>query len=495
MERIYACIDLKSFYASCECVERKLNPITTNLVVADSERTEKTICLAVSPSLKSYGLPGRARLYEVVSKVNAINKERLKNSSLNKFTGKSYNNEKIKLNPNIELDYIIAKPRMSLYMQYSSRIYSVYLKYLSEDDIHVYSIDEVFCDITNYLKYQNISPEEFVTKIILDIIKETGITATGGIGTNLYLAKVAMDVMAKHVKPNKDNVRIAFLDEKLYREKLWEHEPITDFWRVGKGYAKKLLDNNIKTMGDVAKISLEDEELLYKLFGINAELLIDHAWGYEPCTILDIKNYRPINNSISSSQVLDRPYDYQNAKIIVSEMLDNLVLELVEKELVTKQVILSIGYDIENINPTFQGRIKKDYYGRKVPESAHGSVNLPHYTSSFKLMNSYVLSLYSKIVDPKLSIRRVTIAFANVIKRSNLVDIVSYEQFDLFGNLEKKINEENLQKEDENIENTAQKTIINLKKKYGRNAILKGINLLPSARGRERNSQIGGHHE
>ena len=361
MEKIYACIDLKSFYASVECVMRNLNPITTNLVVADSDRTEKTICLAVSPSLKSYGLKGRARLYEVISKVKKIKEERKKKIKKD-FIGKAYNNNIIKMNKDIELDFIIAKPRMSLYIKYSALIYNVYLKYLSSDDIFVYSIDEVFC-----LKYNKISAIDFVTKIIQDVIKETGITATGGIGTNPYLAKVAMDIMAKHARPNKDDVRIYYLDEMTYRKELWNHKPLTDFWRIGDGYAKKLEENKIYTMGDICKKSLEDEEFFYKLFGVNAEILIDHAWGYEPCTIKDIKNYKARSTSLSRSQVLHEAYDYIKSELIVREMIDLLSLDLIEKNLVTDNLVLTIGYDVSNLDNEYKGIITKDYYERSIP--------------------------------------------------------------------------------------------------------------------------------
>ena len=485
MEKVYACIDLKSFYASCECVERHLNSITTNLVVADKERTEKTICLAVSPSLKSYGIPGRARLFEVIKKVDEINNTRLK--KINKFQGSSYNNDEIKLNPYLKLDYIIAKPRMALYMEYSAKIYSIYLKYVSKDDIYSYSIDEVFMDITNYLKYNKMTKEEMITKIILDIYDETGITATGGMGTNLYLAKVAMDIMSKHIKPNQDNVRIAYLDEKTYREKLWNHVPITDFWRVGKGYFATLYKNKLYTMGDIARCSIDNEELLYQLFGVNAEILIDHAWGYEPCTIKDIKNYKSENNSISIGQVLKRPYDYLETKIIVLEMIDSLILSLIDKNLYTNKIGLTINYDSENLNNNYIGAIKKDYYGRMIPKEAHGVIDIDHYTCSSKLIIDKIEKLYKNIAKNNLSSRRITVCFLNVLKEED-VKKREIRQLDLFSDVKNdSIEEENDKK--------VSKTVLAIKKKYGKNSLIKGINLLESATGRERNEEIGGHHE
>ena len=376
VQHIYVSIDLKSFYASVECKERGLNPITTNLVVADSSRTEKTICLAVSPSLKSYGIPGRARLFEVVQRVKQINIERLRKAPNQKFTGSSYDDIALKRNADLELTYIVAPPRMAYYMKYSTNIYNIYLKWFSPEDIYVYSIDEVFIDVTHYLRTYNMKARELVTKVIQDVYENTGITATAGIGTNLYLCKVAMDIVAKHAQPNKNGVRIAGLDEMTYRRLLWNHRPLTDFWRVGKGYAKKLEARRIYTMGDIARLSIENEDLLYKLFGINAELLIDHAWGYEPCTIDQIKSYKPLSNSISSGQVLHCPYDYEKTKLIVKEMTELLTLDLVEKNLVTNQIVLTVGYDVENLTDKFisnlyNGEITTDRYGRKIPKHAH----------------------------------------------------------------------------------------------------------------------------
>ena len=376
LQHIYVSIDLKSFYASVECNERGLNPITTNLVVADSSRTEKTICLAVSPSLKSYGVSGRARLFEVVQKVKEINIERKKYAPNHIFTGSSYDNIALKRNSDLELTYLVAPPRMAYYIKYSTKIYNIYLKWFSSDDIYVYSIDEVFIDITHYLKTYKLSARELVTKVIQDIYENTGITATAGIGTNLYLCKVAMDIVAKHVEPNKNGVRIAGLDELTYRKLLWNHRPLTDFWRVGKGYSNKLEEHRIYTMGDIARTSLNNEDLLYKLFGVNAELLIDHAWGYEPCTIKQIKSYKPSTNSICSGQVLHCPYDYKKTELIVKEMAELLSLDLVEKNLVTDQIVLTIGYDVENltnsqISNLYKGDITIDRYGRKIPKHAH----------------------------------------------------------------------------------------------------------------------------
>lgn len=493
MNKVYMCIDLKSFYASVECVERKLNPLTTNLVVADSSRTEKTICLAVSPSLKSYGIPGRARLFEVVQKVKEINYERRKKINFRKFSNKSYDNNEILNNHNLELSYVVAPPRMALYINYSTRIYNVYLKYLSPDDIFVYSIDEVFCDITNYLKYYQMTPTELVTKIINDVLKTTGITATAGIGTNLYLAKVAMDIEAKHVNENKDGVRIAYLDEMLYRKKLWNHKPLTDFWRVGKGYCKKLEENKIYTMGDVARTSLNNEELLYKLFGVNAETLIDHAWGYEPCTMKDIKSYKPMSNSISSGQVLHCPYNFNKAKLIVREMVDLLTLELVDKKLVTNQIILTIGYESLNENSNYDGYITTDYYGRLVPKHAHGTANLKHKTASTKLITDSVMKLYEEIVNPKLLIKRINIVANNVVNESIAEKEESYEQLDLFMDYEKIDKQRKEEKIEEKEEKNLQSVMIDIKKKFGKNAIVKAMDLEEGATTIERNNQIGGH--
>lgn len=496
MDRIYMCIDLKSFYASVECRERGLDPMTTNLVVADPNRTEKTICLAVSPSIKQYGIPGRVRLFEVIQKVKEMNYKRRKENNVYKFIGKSYNDIELKNNKKLEIDYIIAEPRMSYYMNYSTKIYNIYLKYLSSDDIYVYSIDEVFCDITDYLTYYKMTARELVTKIIEDVYDNTGITATAGIGTNMYLAKVAMDVVAKKMKPNSKGVRIAGLDERTYRKFLWKHKPLTDFWRVGKGYAKKLNDNNIYTMGDVARCSIENEELLYKLFGVNAELLIDHAWGWEPCTMQQVKSYKPERNSISSGQLLHSPYNYEKAKLIVREMVDLLVLDLVAKHLVTNQLVLTVGYDILNLTNKeidYKGEITTDHYGRKIPKHAHGTANIDHKTSSTKIIMDSVMDLFDRIVNKKLLVRRINITACNVEDENNVRETISYKQFDLFTDYKKLDNENRKIKEEEQEERKLQHALLDIKNKYGKNAILKGMNLKEGATTIERNSQIGGH--
>ena len=494
-QKIYIAIDLKSFYASVECKERGLDPITTNLVVADNSRTEKTICLAVSPSLKAYGIPGRARLFEVVQKVKEVNIERKRKAPNQSFTGQSYDDIALKKNADLELSYITAPPRMSYYMKYSSRIYNVYLKYFAPEDIYVYSIDEVFIDITHYLKTYNMKARELVTKVIQDVYETTGITATAGIGTNLYLCKVAMDIVAKHVKPDKNGVRIAGLDEITYRKLLWNHRPLTDFWRVGKGYAKKLEERRIFTMGDIARTSIQNEELLYKLFGVNAELLIDHSWGWENATIESIKAYKPVSNSISSGQVLHCPYNYENTKLIVKEMTELLALDLVKKNLVTNQIVLDIGYDIDNLtNPTisdfYNGEITIDRYGRKVPKHAHGRVNIDHKTSSCKVITEHVMNLYKRIMNDKLLVRRINITANNVVNEDNVKED-SYEQIDLFIDY----NELNKKRKKEKEEKEIQKAMLDIKNKYGKNAILKGMNLQKEGTTIERNAQIGGHKE
>ena len=495
MNRIYACIDLKSFYASVECRERNLDPLTTNLVVADITRTEKTICLAVSPSLKSYGIPGRARLFEVNQKLKEVNKERRKNTYQYKFTGKSYNYIELNKNKNLEVSYIIAPPRMSYYIKYSTDIYNIYLKYLDPEDIYVYSIDEVFCDITNYLKYNKSKPKEFITKIIKDVYDTTGITATAGIGTNMYLAKVAMDIVAKHTKANEFGVRIASLDEKNYRKYLWNYRPLTAFWRVGKGNAKKLEENKMYTMGDIARCSINNENLLYKLFGVNAELLIDHAWGYEPCTIKDIKSYKPTNHSISSGQVLHCAYDYKKTKLIIKEMADLLSLDLVSKNFVTNQLVLTIGYDIDNLkNNEYIGEITIDHYGRKIPKHSHGTINLEHYTSSSKIIIENMVRLYDKIVNKNLLIKRINMSVVttdeNVAKKT-----IKYHQIDLFTNYEDEEEKKRKETIQEDEENKLQHIIIDIKNKYGKNAILKGMNIEEGGTTIDRNNQIGGHRK
>ena len=493
-EHIYIAIDLKSFYASVECVERKLNPLTTNLVVADSSRTEKTICLAVSPSLKAYGIPGRARLFEVVQKVKEVNSIRKRKIGNKEFEGSSYFAEELQKNPKLRLDYIAAPPRMALYMDYSTRIYNVYLKYFSPDDIYVYSVDEVFCDVTHYLKTYKMTPKELATKVMHDVYNTTGITSTAGIGTNLYLAKVAMDIWAKHITPDKNGVRIAELNEMSYRKLLWSHKPITDFWRVGKGYARSLEKHRIFTMGDVARTSIENEDLLYKLFGINAELLIDHAWGYEPCTMESIKSYVPETKSISSGQVLHCAYNYEKTKLIVKEMTELLTLDLALKGLVTNQIVLTIGYDIENlidpeISKNYKGEITIDRYGRKVPKHAHGTINIDHKTSSTKTIMEAVMELYERIINPNLLTRRINITANNLVNEEKAKKEINFEQIDLFGNYIEK--EKNNKKEE--AESKIQKAMLNIKNKYGKNAIIKGMNLQEGGTTIDRNNQIGGH--
>ena len=492
MNRIYVSIDLKSFYASVECRERNLDPNTTNLVVADESRTSKTICLAVSPSLKKYGIPGRVRLYEVIQKVNQINFERRRKIGGNKFIGKSYDETELRKNPKLELYYIIAEPRMSFYMRYSTKIYNIYLKYFSEEDIYVYSVDEIFCDITNYLKMYKTNARELVTKVIQDVYETTGITATAGIGTNLYLCKVAMDIVAKHVRPDKNGVRIAGLDEMTYRKYLWTHTPITDFWRVGKGYAKRLEKNGIYTMGDVAKTSIQNEELLYKMFGVNAELLIDHSWGYEPCTIKDIKKYKPETNSLSSGQVLHCPYNAEKTKLIVKEMTELLALKLVEKKLVTDQLVLTIGYDVENLKndeiiKLYKGEITEDRYGRKVPKHAHGTINLEEKTASTKNLMEAVEKLYDRIINDKLLTRRINLTANKVVKEGKKQ--AEFEQMDLFTNYNEIKQKEIKDEKEKNL----QYVMIDIKKKYGKNAILKGMNLIEGGTTIKRNGQVGGH--
>ena len=494
------CIDLKSFYASVECVERKLDPLKTNLVVADESRTDKTVCLAISPSLKQYGLGGRARLFEVKQKVKEINLQRRKLNNYRKFSGKSYLDEELKKNKNLELDFIVAPPRMAYYMKYSTNIYNIYLKYIAPEDILVYSIDEVFIDITDYISLYKCTPRQLVTKMIKDVYETTGITATAGIGTNMFLAKVAMDIVAKKCKPNEFGVRIAGLDEMTFRKKLWDHKPITDFWRVGKGIANKLAKNNMNTMGDVARCSHYNEDLLYKLFGVNAELLIDHAWGWEPCTIEIAKSYKPTETSISSGQVLHEPYDNKKAKIIVQEMADNLALDLVNKKFLTKQLVLTINYDIENLtNPDifnkYFGEITLDSYGRKIPKHSHGTVNLEHYTSSSSIIMESFVNLFDKISNPILLIRKLNLTVSKLICEDKVQTKKKVEQINLFNEKKKKEIKEAKQKDDENKEKEIQKVILQIKNKYGKNAILKGMNLTEGATAIERNKQIGGHHE
>ena len=502
--RIYLCIDLKSFYASVECIERGLDPMTTNLVVADASRTEKTICLAVSPSLKSYGISGRARLFEAVQRVKEVNVQRIRKAPGYTFTKSSYDNTEVQSDPCVKLDYITATPRMAHYMECSTRIYQIYLKYIAPEDIHVYSIDEVFIDLTHYLSTAGLTAHEFAMRIIKDVLATTGITATAGIGTNMYLAKVAMDIVAKHIPADENGVRIAELDEMSYRRLLWDHRPLTDFWRVGRGYAKKLEEIGLYTMGDIALCSVGkptdyyNEDLLYKLFGVNAELLIDHAWGWEPCTIAEVKAYKPESNSLGSGQVLQNPYDFEKAKLIVREMTDLLVLDLVDKGLVTDQLVLTVGYDIENLTDpkrrsAYKGAVTTDRYGRKIPKHAHGTAHLGRQTSSTRLVTDAVMDLYDRIVDKNLLVRRLNITANHVVLESSVVKEAVPEQLDLFTDyaaLEKQREEENAALE---REKKMQQAVLAVKKKFGKNAILKGMNLREGATAKDRNEQIGGH--
>lgn len=502
--KTYIAIDLKSFYASVECRERNRDPLTTNLVVADPSRTEKTICLAVSPSLKAYGIPGRARLFEVVQKVREANNIRRRNILDHHFTGTSDDSTKLGTDPTLQLDYIIAPPRMALYMEYSTRIYDIYLKYIAPEDIHIYSVDEVFMDVTSYLNIYHMTARELAMMMIRDVLKTTGITATAGIGTNLYLCKIAMDIVAKHIEPDEDGVRIAELDEMAYRRKLWSHKPITDFWRVGQGYAKKLAEYGLYTMGDVARCSvgkaneLYNEDLLYKLFGINAELLIDHAWGYEPCTIDQIKAYKPETNSICTGQVLHCPYDFDKTRLVVKEMTDLMALDLVDKGLVTDQIVLTIGYDIDNLtDPTrrkkYKGAVTTDRYGRKVPKHAHGTINLKRQTSSTQMLMDAVMELYDRIVDKDLLIRRINITANKLVDEHTVANDDAYEQLDFFTDYEAVKKQKEKEDADLERERHMQEAMLSIKKKYGKNAILKGMNLQEGATAKDRNAQIGGH--
>ena len=502
--RTYIAIDLKSFYASVECVERGLDPMTTNLVVADKSRTEKTICLAVSPSLKAYGISGRARLFEVVQRVKEVNAQRKWNAPGRTLTGSSTDDLQVQASPELALDYIVAPPQMAKYMECSARIFGVYLKYIAPEDIHSYSIDEVFIDATNYLPTYKMTARELAMTMIQDVLETTGITATAGIGTNLYLCKVAMDIVAKHIKPDKYGVRIAKLDEMSYRRLLWDHRPLTDFWRVGRGYARKLEAHGLYTMGDIARCSIGkptdyyNEDLLYKLFGINAELLIDHAWGWEPCTIDQIKAYRPNSNSIASGQVLQSPYTWEKARLMVREMTDMLSLDLVDKGQVTDQLILTIGYDIENlkdpnIRKDYHGAITTDNYGRAIPKHATGTANLERHTASTKLLTQAILELYGRIVDPKLLVRRISISANHVVREEDAPKKDAAEQLDLFTDYAAKQQKQAEEEAELAREKKMQETMLTIKKKFGKNAILKGMNLEDGATARDRNSQIGGH--
>ena len=492
----FIAIDLKSFYASVECVERELDPLTTNLVVADESRTEKTICLAATPAIKSYGVPGRARLFEVVQKIREANGARRFYAPGHKLEGRSCDAVELSKNPSLAIDYLVAPPRMALYMDYSSRVYGIYLRYIAPRDIHTYSIDEVFINAAPYLAAYKLTARELAMKMIREVLSETGITATAGIGTNLYLAKIAMDITAKHMPPDKHGVRIAELDEMTYRQKLWAHTPITDFWRVGKGYANKLASMGLYSMGDVARKSLDSqgERDLYRVFGINAELLIDHAWGYEPCTMEAIKSYRPSATSLSSGQVLHCPYTHEQARLIVWEMADQLILDLVAKKLMTNQIVLDIGYDIENIAQGYSGPVHIDRYGRKVPKPAHGTMSLKKHSSSTKELLRETLALYDRITSPLLLVRRITITMGRLVNEDSLArQKEATVEFDLFSDMEGTAQKEEAARLAEEKEKSLQHTMIAIKNKFGKNAILKAANLKEEARTIARNSEIGGH--
>ena len=498
-QHTYIAIDLKSFYASVECRDRGLDPLDTNLVVADESRTDKTICLAVTPTLKSFGIPGRARLFEVKQRVQEVNADRKRNLRGREFAGSSHFYSELAKDPSLALDFIIAPPRMAYYMEYSTRIYEIYMKYVAPEDIIVYSIDEVFMDVTDYLQTYCLSPRDLAMKMILEVLEATGITATAGIGTNLYLCKVAMDVMAKHIPSDENGVRIAFLDEMTYRRELWSHRPITDFWRVGRGYAKKLESYGIYTMGDVARCSEQNEELLYRLFGKNAELLIDHAWGWEPCTVEAVKAYRPESSSLGSGQVLQCPYDAEKAKLVVREMADALSLDLVEKRLVTDQIVITVGYDIENLTDPerrkkYRGEVVTDRYGRQIPKHAHGTENLESFTSSTQKMVEAASVLYDRIVDKNLLIRRMNITANNIVEeKAAQQKNNSYQQLDLFTDYAAEEEQEKQEALRLDRERKLQEATITIKKKFGKNAILKGMSLQEGATAKNRNEQIGGH--
>ena len=498
MEKTYIAIDLKSFYASVECVERGLDPLRTHLVVADQSRTEKTICLAVSPSLKAYGIPGRARLFEVVQKVAEVNARRRARAPGRKLTEKCTDSMVLEAHPEYEADYLVAPPRMAKYMEVSSKIYELYLNYVAPEDIHVYSIDEVFIDATPYLKTYGLDGRGFAAMLIRRVLETTGITATAGIGTNLYLCKIAMDIVAKHVQPDRQGVRIGELNEQSYREQLWDHRPLTDFWRVGPGYAKRLEKYGIHTMGDIARCSLGgpgdfyNEELLYSAFGVNAELLIDHAWGYEPCTLAHIKAYKPTTNSVSSGQVLTCPYSFEKTRLVVREMAEQLTLDLVEKELVTRQLTLTIGYDVENLTRpgiSYTGPVVTDRYGRRVPKHAHGTVNLPRRMSSTRRIMEAVTELFERIADPALLVRRLTLC-ANFLEREDSpAPDSACVQLNLFEDTRSQLREDAALER----EKRRQRAVLGIKKKYGKNAIFRGMDLEEGATTMERNGTIGGH--
>lgn len=490
-EKTYIAIDLKSFFASVECVDRGLDPLKTNLVVADEGRTEKTICLAVTPSLKAQGISGRPRLFEVVQRVEEINLERKRKSPGNMLGIESCNADELELHPSYRLGYITAVPRMSRYMEVSAVVYGIYLKYVAAEDIHIYSVDEVFIDATSYLKAYRLSPREFAMTLIKDVLSATGITATAGIGTNLYLCKIAMDIVAKHIKPDKNGVRIARLNEMTYRRMLWGHAPLTDFWRIGRGTSKTLARYGMFTMGDVARCSVDNEELLYELFGVNAELLIDHAWGWEPCTIADIKSYVPENSSLSVGQVLQEPYSFEKGRLIVREMADSLSLDLIDKGLTADQIVLTVGYDIENLSSpeklkNYGGEVKSDFYGRLLPKSAHGSIDLERRTASSKFILKAVADLYDEIVCKDFTVRRMYVVANHIL--NGITENAPMQQ-NLFSDFDtNELDERSLSRE-----TNMQMAILKIKKRYGKNAILRGMNLEEGATAVERNMQVGGH--
>lgn len=495
----YIAIDLKSFYASVECRERDLDPLDTNLVVADESRTDKTICLAVTPTLKAYGISGRGRLFEVKQQVKQANAGRRHDAPGHKQEGSSYLASELKANPELAIDFIIAPPRMAYYMEYSTRVYEVYLKYVAPEDIIVYSIDEVFMDVTKYLNTYQMTPHELAMKIILDVLETTGITATAGIGTNLFLCKIAMDIVAKHIPADKNGVRIAELDEASYRQTLWSHQPLTDFWRVGKGYAKKLEQNGMFTMGDIARCSIENEDMLYQLFGKNAELLIDHAWGWEPCTVEAVKAYKPTTNSLGSGQVLHCPYEPEKAKLVLREMADSLSLDLFDKGLVTNQIVVTIGYDSENLTDTerrknYRGEIVKDSYGRQIPKHSHGTQNLDRHTSSTSVIVDATMELYERIMNKSLLVRRLNITATHVVKETEVEETEpQFEQMDMFTDYAAEQEAEQAEQDKLDKERRMQTAMLAIKKRFGKNAILKGMNLQDGATAKDRNEQIGGH--
>lgn len=489
---VYLAIDLKSFYASVECVERGLDPLDTHLVVADEKRTEKTICLAVTPALKAYGIPGRVRLFEVMQKAEMINRERLRKNGYHAFSGASVSAKALETDASLQLQYLVAPPQMAHYIQISTQIYQIYLRYVAPEDIHVYSIDEVFIDISSYLKMYHCTPRALAERMIKAVLRETGITATVGIGSNLYLAKVAMDIVAKHMPADQDGVRIAQLDEISYRKQLWDHQPLTDFWRIGNGYQKKLSDSYLYTMGDIARCSLQNEDKLYRLFGVNAELLIDHAWGWEPCTIADIKAYRPENHSISQGQVLSCPYSRSKARLIVKEMTDQLVLDLVGKGLAADQVTLTVGYDGASVPDDYHGILQKDRYGKKIPKQAHGSRKLEYTTDSFQEILKAVLELFDQITDEKLMVRRMYVVANHVIPAAEVPEERPV-QLNLFEDAAAIQQAQEHRKMALEREHRLQKTLLAIKGRYGKNAILKGMNFQEGATARERNGQVGGH--